>query len=97
MLFRKCLAVLLFGGVVGSASAENWPAWRGPAGNGISTEQNVPTEWGPDKHVAWKLALPGPAGATPVVWGDRIFLTSVNEAGELLLMCVNTEIGRAHV
>jgi len=90
MLFRDCLALLLAGVVAGSASAENWPAWRGPAGNGISAEKNVPAEWGPDKNVAWKLALPGPAGATPVVWGNQIFLTSVNEAGELLLLCIDT-------
>jgi outer membrane protein assembly factor BamB len=90
MLFRDCLALLLSGVVAGSASAENWPAWRGPAGNGISAEKNVPAEWGPDKNVAWKLALPGPAGATPVVWGNQIFLTSVNEAGELLLLCIDT-------
>jgi outer membrane protein assembly factor BamB len=90
MLFRDCLALLLSGVVAGSASVENWPAWRGPAGNGISAEKNVPAEWGPDKNVAWKLALPGPAGATPVVWGNQIFLTSVNEAGELLLLCIDT-------
>jgi len=73
-----------------AAIAENWPSWRGPEGTGISSEKNLPTEWSPEKNVAWKLALPGPAGATPVVWGDRIFLTSVNEAGELLLIAVDT-------
>lgn len=71
--------------------SENWPSWRGPAGNGLSTEKNLPTEWSPTKNVAWKLALPGSAGASPVVWDDRIFLTSVNEAGELLLIAVTTD------
>jgi outer membrane protein assembly factor BamB len=71
-------------------SAEDWPSWRGPSGTGISSETNLPTEWSPEKNVAWKLALPGPAGATPVVWGNQIFLTSVNDAGELLLMSVDT-------
>lgn len=70
--------------------AENWPNWRGPTGNGLSAEKNLPVEWSPTKNVAWKLELPGPAGATPVVWGERIFLTSVNEAGELLLIGINT-------
>ena len=74
----------------GTVLAENWPGWRGPTGNGISTEKNLPTEWSPTKNVAWKLALPGPAGATPVVWGDRIFLTSVDTAGELLLIAVDS-------
>ena len=90
-MLRLCIALLFSGAAVGSAFAENWPAWRGPAGNGISTEKNVPTEWGPDRNVAWKVALPGPAGATPVVWGSQIFLTSVNEAGELLLLCFDTQ------
>jgi len=73
-----------------SGRADNWPNWRGPHGNGISSEKNVPADWGPEKNVAWKVALPGPAGATPVVWGDQIFLTSVNEAGELLLIAFDT-------
>lgn len=71
--------------------SENWPGWRGPTSNGISTEKGLPTEWSPTKNVAWKLELPGPAGATPVVWGDTIFLTSANGTGELLLMAVDTK------
>lgn len=70
----------------GSVQAEPWPAWRGPSGNGLSSEKNLPVEWSPTKNVAWKVSLPGPAGATPVVWDDRVFLTSVNDAGDLLLM-----------
>ncbi|MDB5342574.1 MAG: outer rane biosis protein [Schlesneria sp.] len=76
--------------ISGAVFAENWPGWRGPAGNGISSEKNLPVEWSPTHNVAWKLALPGSAGASPVVWGDRIFLTSVNEAGDLLLIAVDT-------
>ena len=73
-----------------SYAADNWPAWRGPQGNGISSETGLAVEWSPEKNVAWKLELPGPAGATPVVWGNQIFLTSVNEAGELLLMAIDS-------
>ena len=71
--------------------ADNWPAWRGPTGNGLSTEKNLPTEWSPTKNVAWKLELPGSAGASPVVWDKQIFLTSVNAGGDLLLMSVSTD------
>ncbi|MFO0976106.1 MAG: PQQ-binding-like beta-propeller repeat protein [Planctomycetaceae bacterium] len=85
LLFAAALCCSLENG-----QADNWPNWRGPHGNGISSEKNVPAEWGPEKNVAWKVALPGPAGATPVVWGEQIFLTSVNEAGELLLMAFDT-------
>ncbi len=85
LLFAAALCCSLENG-----RADNWPNWRGPHSNGISSEKNVPAEWGPEKNVAWKVALPGPAGATPVVWGEQIFLTSVNEAGELLLMAFDT-------
>ena len=70
--------------------AENWPSWRGPTSNGISTEKNVPTKWGREQHVAWRLPLPGDAGATPVVWGERIFLTSP-DGNDFVLMCVSTD------
>ncbi len=70
--------------------AENWGAWRGPTGNGISQETDLPTQWTRDQGVAWRVALPGPAGATPVVWGDQIFLTSV-DSDDLVLMCFGTD------
>lgn len=73
-----------------SATAENWPQWRGPDFNGVSHEKNIPVEWSKDKNVAWRLPLPGSAGATPVVWDDRIFLTSV-DGEELLLICIGTD------
>jgi outer membrane protein assembly factor BamB len=69
--------------------AENWPQWRGPRGDGISLETDVPTEWSREKNVAWRLPLPGPAGATPVVWKDRIFLSTV-DGDQLDLLCVST-------
>jgi outer membrane protein assembly factor BamB len=89
----KSLAVLaafqaMFGG---SLQAENWPNWRGPTNNGISTEKNIAIEWSPTKNVAWKVALPGPAGATPVVWDDRIFLTTVTSTGDLQLLAYKTD------
>jgi outer membrane protein assembly factor BamB len=72
--------------------AENWPQWRGPKNNGLSNETNMPTKWSQTENVAWRLPLPGPGGATPVVWGECIFLTSVEKSsGELLLLCVGTD------
>jgi outer membrane protein assembly factor BamB len=73
-----------------TVSAENWPQWRGPKNNGVSAETNVPLEWSRDNNIAWRLALPGPAGSTPVIWGDRIFLTSADGA-DLLFLCVRTD------
>jgi outer membrane protein assembly factor BamB len=72
------------------ARADNWPQWRGPTDDGICTETNLPVQWSETKHVAWKLPLPGMAGATPVIWGDRLFLTSA-DGDDLVLLCISTE------
>lgn len=72
-----------------TARAENWPQWRGPRNDGISHEKNLPVRWGPKENVAWRLPLPGPAGSTPVVWDDRMFLTSA-KGRDIVLLCVDT-------
>ena len=63
------LALLVLVGVSGLPGlvAENWPQWRGPNGDGTSSEKGLPAEWSREKNVAWRLALPGPAGSTPAV------------------------------
>lgn len=58
------------------STAANWPQWRGPDSNGISTETKLPEEWSPTKNIAWKVAVPGRGRSSPIVWGDRIFLTT---------------------
>src|SRR5919108_4538512 len=65
-------------------AAENWPQWRGPGGQGISADANVPTVWDPKTNVIWKTALPGSGMSSPIVWADRIYLTAVIE-GEAIL------------
>ena len=65
-------------GVTG-AGEENWPQWRGPGGQGISAETTLPTEWAPDRNIAWKTELPGSGHSSPIVWGDRLFATAVVE------------------
>lgn len=82
------LSSLLFS--TGPAAAENWPQWRGPRLNGTSTETDLPIKWSKTENVRWRLPLPGPAGATPVVWDDHIFLTSV-DGEELVLICADTD------
>ena len=77
----------------GEVSAENWPQWRGPRGDGISREQAVPTSWSKSENVRWRSELPGQGGATPVVWGDRIFVTSAR-GDDLVLICIAANDGR---
>ena len=62
-----------------SVAAANWPQWRGPGSQGVSPETQLPTEWSPDKHVAWKTELPGSGSSSPIVWGDRLYITAVIE------------------
>lgn len=60
------------------ASATNWPAWRGPSGNGVAPDSNPPVEWSAAKgtNIAWKTLLPAWSGSTPAVWGKRVYVTS---------------------
>ena len=73
------LAVLVSTGASAVAGDENWPQWRGLGGQGISNEPDVPTDWQPERNIAWKTLLPGGGHSSPVVWGDRIFLTAAIE------------------
>ena len=62
-----------------SIRGENWPQWRGPGGQGVSSETKLPTTWAPGKNILWKTELPGTGHSSPVVWGDRVFVTAVIE------------------
>lgn len=84
-----CLLSLLF---ITHTFAGNWPQWRGPGLNGVSEERNLPERWSAAENVAWKLALPGLSGSTPIVWGERIFL-NVGEGDALALWCVDRSKG----
>ncbi len=86
-----CAAVVVSLGFVVSVQADNWPQWRGPLNNGTTTEKNLPVKWSATEGIVWKLKMPGPAGATPVVWDKHIFFTSADEKGELLLIGASTE------
>src|SRR5262249_43568675 len=74
---------------VAALEAGNWPQWRGPNNDGQSTETNLPAEWSDTKNILWKLPLPGMSGATPAIWGERIFLAS-EDGEEVGLLCVST-------
>src|SRR6201991_1740623 len=62
-----------------TAGAANWPQWRGPNGSGVSTEKNLPAEWNANKNIKWKTPIAGRGHSSPVVWGNKIFLTTAIE------------------
>lgn len=66
---------------VQSATAGDWPAWRGPGGQGMSEEKGLPLTWSDKTNVKWKVPLADAGNSTPVVWGERIFLTQANKGG----------------
>ena len=59
-----------------SLMAENWPHWRGPEGNGVSSERGLPESWDHQKNIVWKARIKGLGISSPVVWEDTVFLTS---------------------
>lgn len=77
-----------------SAQAENWPHWRGPALNGTSTEKGLPTQFSTTEGVKWSVDLPGISGATPIVWGDKVFVMSPDAQKDQWLICVNRTDGK---
>ena len=77
------------------SSNDNWPAWRGPRGDGLSAATHLPVRWGPNEGVRWKTPLPGKGVSSPVVWGDRVFLTSSegNRHDQLHVLCLDRRDG----
>jgi len=62
---------------------ENWPQFRGEQSLGVAVNKNLPTTWSTNQNVAWKVAVPGVGWSSPIVWGDKIFVTSVIKDGEV--------------
>ncbi|MEX2185984.1 MAG: PQQ-binding-like beta-propeller repeat protein [Pirellulales bacterium] len=73
-----------------AALAENWPQWRGAKLDGVSNEKGIPVKWSKTEGVLWRLPMPGQGGSTPIVWDDRIFVTSA-DGKDLVLICVGTD------
>jgi len=77
-----------------TAQAQNWPCWRGPNGDGTSSEINLPIEWDAVKNVIWKSKVPGTGHSSPIIWEDKLFtLTALLETQEKTLLCFNAQNG----
>jgi outer membrane protein assembly factor BamB len=97
-LIPACLLLVSASPLV--AGESDWPMWRGPRGDGTSTGSGFPTHWSATENVRWKTPIPGRGHSSPIVWGDRIFITSAIEAGDAkepkdrLLLCIDRKDGR---
>lgn len=77
-----------------SLRAENWPQWRGPRLDGTSVDAAPPTRWSGTENITWKTTLPGSGHASPIVWGDRVFTVSADDAtNDRLLICLDRGTG----
>lgn len=96
MIRLVILASLVFF-AIGDASTQaetRWPRWRGPRGDGHSAETALPATWN-DGDVAWKVSLPGVGESSPIIWLDRIFLTTAEDGGRLRsVVCLDRHDGK---
>ncbi len=82
-------------GLTITASAHNWPAWRGPEGNGQCKEKDLPIKWSDTENVRWKVKLPERGNSTPIIWRDRIFLTqALEKEHQRAVMCFDRKDGK---
>ncbi|MCE9607792.1 MAG: PQQ-like beta-propeller repeat protein [Planctomycetia bacterium] len=84
-----------------SASAENWPCWRGPRGDGTSTDAKLPTTWSDTENTAWKIPLPGIGHSSPIIWDEKLFVTTClvdkgdgKTPTDRLLLCLDKKTGK---
>lgn len=80
MIKRALRAIVVAAAMTAGLTAANpdadkfWPQWRGPFATGVSMHANPPLEWAETKNIKWKIEIPGRGSASPIVWGDRLFL-----------------------
>jgi outer membrane protein assembly factor BamB len=95
VLLLSMLATAVATSFPGSLQGSEWPQWRGPYLNGTAVEQSLPSRFSPTENVRWFVELPGASAATPIVWRDRVFISSVDEGAQTLLaMCFEASTGR---
>ena len=89
LLFVALIALRL------GAAETNWPEFRGPTGDGLSTSTNLPLRWSEDQNVKWKTPIHGKPWSSPVIWGRQVWLTTATTNGqELFAVCVDPGTGR---
>jgi outer membrane protein assembly factor BamB len=89
------LPVFLLASLFAAGQPAAWPQWRGPSGQGYSDDPRVPLSWGETENLLWKAPLPGAGNSTPIVWGDRVFLTAASPKGdERYVLCLSAHDGK---
>jgi outer membrane protein assembly factor BamB len=106
MTLRKQLSIAVLIPLSLSLLAADWPRFRGPNGSGVSDSKGLPLEWSAESNIAWKTELPGPGSSSPVIFGDKVFVTCYSGYGaeqgnpgdqanlKYHVLCVNLGDGR---
>jgi outer membrane protein assembly factor BamB len=81
LMNRPLLPLLVASLLALPATAENWPGFRGSTRQGVSAETGLPLHWSATSNVVWKTEIPGESWSSPIVWGDRVFLTTATDNG----------------
>src|SRR5881396_656699 len=90
-----CFTTVLTVSTMLSATAGNWPGWRGPDGMGVSSDKNLPLKWSTNENVRWRVDLPDHGNSSPIVWGNRVFVTqAVQKENRRTLMCFDRANGK---
>jgi outer membrane protein assembly factor BamB len=94
-LFSVVLPLVLLAGGAFADDDRNWPEFRGPRGDGVSTSTGLPVAFGETNHIKWQVGIHGRAWSSPVIWGGQIWLSTASPDGrELSAVCVDRETGR---
>ena len=93
MITCGAVALLLLMGTIAPVSGQEWTRFRGPNGSGVSAARTIPSVW-TDKDINWRVSLPGTGHSSPVVWGDRVFLTAGDDtSNQVWTVCVSATSG----
>ena len=92
---RIFVACCILSALGSPARGEDWPAWRGPRGDGTSLETTAPLHWTAEDNIHWKVELPGNGHSSPVIWGNRVFITTcLEKEGQRKLLCLDRRDGK---
>ena len=89
----RAILFLLLAFLVTGLSAADWPCWHGPDGLGVSSEKGLPQEWSKEKNIAWKISIPGKGASSPIIVGQRVYVTSQTPDTGLHLLAIDRDKG----
>lgn len=92
---KQTIALIALFSLAFTSAADDWPNWRGPNFNGATTAKGLPVKFSKTKNIAWSSPMAGPSAATPIILGDRVFVSSSDpKAEELLAICLSRKTGK---